>query len=210
MTAAGGPTLREQLGGSSDPDFEIKLAAGWERRTPDEADRQDLLAGLKEQTMGAHRPEIYAKLSGMVKESYEAMQSQGALAFYAPTRVERGAIVPGSMIATICRPPDGGTLDGLVRHAVREYGATPLFGDKRFVRFARERTLDVGDSSIVQTSIVYTTPIPGSGHRRGLQFVASFARPPEVPADDEKVRMYAATFDLMVSTLRWRTPLTAG
>lgn len=190
MTAAGGPTLREQLGGSSDPDFEIKLAAGWERRTPDEADRQDLLAGLKEQTMGAHRPEIYAKLSGMVKESYEAMQSQGALAFYAPTRVERGAIVPGSMIATICRPPDGGTLDGLVRHAVREYGATPLFGDKRFVRFARERTLDVGTPRSSRPRSSTPRPFPAAATGEGC---SSWPALPARPRSRPTTRRFGCT-----------------
>ena len=39
MTSTDGLSLREQLGGSADPDFEVKLPAGWERRTPDEADR---------------------------------------------------------------------------------------------------------------------------------------------------------------------------
>lgn len=202
---AEGLTLREQLGGSSDPDFEIKLPVGWERRSPDDGDRRAMETVLKRRLMAEHRPDIYAKLAGMVSQSYEAMQKQGAIAFYAPTQAEPTSMVPGSMIASMCRPPGGGTLDDLVRYAIREYGAKPLFGDKRFARFEREKVVELEGASFTQTSIVYMTPIPGSYRRRGLQLNATFGRPLEVPAEDEKVQLYRATFDLMVSSLRWHT-----
>lgn len=205
----GGLSLREQLGSKPDPDFEIKLPVGWERRTPTQDDREQLSRELRERLLTAQRPEIYARLSSLLNESYDAMQKQGAIAFYAPTRASATTMVPGSLIASIVRPPAGGSLDELVRHAVTQYGATPLLGDKRFIRFERERTTAIEGESITQTSITYLTPVPGSGRRRALQFIATYARPPETPAEDETVRMYAATFDLMVSTLRWRAPATS-
>ena len=204
-----GLTLREQFGTKADPDFEIKLPLGWERRTPDDADRKQMKGALKQRLMDEHQPDTYARLSGMLTESYDVMQKQGAIAFYAPTQVTGTSVVPGSMIASICKPPAGGSLDELVRHAVTEYAAAPLLGDKRFIRFERERTTPIEGESITQTSITYLTPVPGSQRRRALQFIATFARPLDVPATDEKVLMYAATFDLMVSTLRWRAAATS-
>lgn len=206
MTSTDGLSLREQLGGSADPDFEVKLPAGWERRTPDEADRVRMEAGMKQRLMEAHLPDVYAKLRGMLAESYEAMQKNGVIAYYAATQTTDTIGLPGTMVASIRKPPAGGTLDDLVRHAIREYGATPLFGDKRFVRFERERTTRIDDGAIVQDSITYLTPVPGSGRRRALEFHATFARPVDSSGDEEQVKLYKSTFDLIVSTLRWIPP----
>jgi hypothetical protein len=203
---SGGASLREQLGGAADPDFEVKLPPGWERRTPDESDRLQIESALKKKTMEAHRPDVYAKLSGMLKEAYELMRQQRAIAFYTPVDTTPGATVPGSMTASIARPPSGQSLDDLVRHAISEYGATPLFGDKRFVRFERDKTVEIDGGSVIQTTIIYLTPVPGSGRRRALQLTATFARPIDASADDEKVKMFAATFDVIASTLRWIPP----
>lgn len=204
---ASGTSLREQLGGSPDPDFEVKLPSGWERLPPDETTRQRFDAALKKRLMEAHRPDVYAQARTMLQESFKAMQTEGAVALYAATQDAEDTLwLPGSIIASVRRPPTGGTLDDLVRHAIREYGAAPLFGDKRFVRFEREKKVDVENSAIIQTSIIYLTPIPGSGRRRGLQFNATFGRSVDVDENDSRISAYKATFDLIVSTLRWTPP----
>lgn len=205
--SADGLTLREQLGGSRDPDFEVKLPLGWERLAPDDATRDRFDATLKQRLMEAQRPDAYAQLRTMLHESFKGMQQEGAIAFYAATQdTEETLWMPGSMIASIRRPPPGATLDELVRHAIREYSATPLFGDKRFVRFEKEKTIKLEGSSIIQTSITYLTPIPGTGRRRGLQFNATFGRSVGVSGDEERIKAYRAAFDLIVSTLRWQPP----
>ncbi|NYF98791.1 protein TPRXL [Janibacter cremeus] len=207
MHSGEGSTLREQLGGTPDPDFEIKLPTGWERRSPDDADRERFEAGLKQRFMRMQRPDLFAQVREMLRESYDGMRREGAIAFYTATGESQDtAWVPGSLVVSLRRPPTGETLDGLVKHAIREYGAAPLFGDTRFVRFEQQKKVTVEGGTIAQTTIVYLTPIPGSKRRRALQFTASFGRPVEAPTDDERGRAYTSLFDLMVSTLRWHPP----
>lgn len=202
-----GPTLREQLGGSPDPDFELQLLPGWERRSPDDGDRERLEAAMKARFMSIQRPDLHAYARDLLRESYQAMQKEGAVAFYAATAQADDTIwIPGSIIVSVRRPPAGATLDDLVRHAIREYDAAPLFDDKRFVRFEREKTLTLEDTQVLQTSIVYLTPIPGAKRRRALQFTAAFGRSPGVPSDDKRIAMYKSAFDLVISTLRWHMP----
>lgn len=202
-----GPTLREELGATPDPDFELKLPEGWERRSPDEEDQERFEAALKARLMKLQRPDLFAPARAMLRESYAAMRRGGAIAFYAATGGSEDTLwIPGSVVVSVRRPPSGGTLDDVVRHAIREYGAEPLFGDKRFIRFEREKVVALEESSVLQATVVYMTPIPGSQRRRALQFTASFGRPVETPADDETSKMFKSTFDLMVSTLRWLEP----
>lgn len=202
-----GQSLREQLGAKPDPDFEVKLPPGWERRSADAADRDRFEAALKHRAMQAHRPDLFAKLRSMLHESYAGMQREGVLAYYAATDdTENTFWIPGSLVATVRRPEAGGTLKDLVTQAIRDHGATPLFGDKRFVRFEREKQLQLDGSTIVQTSVIYLTPMPGSRQTRALQLTAGFGREVGVPADDPKVKAYKRTFDLIVSTLRWLPP----
>ena len=90
-----------------------------------------------------------------------------------------------------------------MRGAVAREGATPLLGDKRFLRAERETTQSLdGDTGIV-TTVLYLTPFPGSGRRRALQLTLVIVRPPDAPADDEPMVQMRALFDLCVSTLTW-------
>lgn len=204
---ARGPTPREQLGRTPDPDFELQLLPGWERRSPDDADRERLEAALKARFMSIQRPDLHAYARGILRESYSAMQKEGAVAFYAATAQADDTVwIPGSIVASVRHPPAGATLDDMVRHAIREYDAAPLFGDKRFVRFEREKALTIEDAELIQTSIVYLTPIPGTQRRRALQFTASFGRSPDLAPDDKKIVTYKSAFDLVISTLRWHAP----
>lgn len=202
-----GPTLREQLGGSRDPEFELQLLPGWHRRTPDEADEQRIEAALRQRFMQAHRPDLLVEARSLVRESHAVMRREGVVAYYAASDPGEDTLwLPGSLLVTVRTPPPGGTLDDVVRSAIRELGAEPLLGDKRFMRFVREKPLDLGGASMISTTIEYLTPIPGSRRRRALQLTAAFARPADVPADDERIRAYAFAFDACVSTLQWLPP----
>lgn len=197
-------SLREMLGASKDPEFEIKLLPGWERRTPDEADHKQFRSSLKSRLDDLKRPDLYGKVSKMVDDSYDAMNQQSVIAYYAPTHVEDAAtLIPGSLVASIRRSPNGGSLDELMASLIRDHGARPLFGDKRFVRFEREKTVTVDESTVYQSTLIYLTPIPGANRRRALQFTGSFIRPVDSSSDDKLVRSWKFAFDACVSTLRW-------
>lgn len=209
MAGNEGSSLRELLGATKDPEFELKLLPGWERHTPGNTDRERMEAALKKRLTEVKRPDLHGFFRAQVDQAHDLMKQQGVVAYFAATgETDSKAIVPASILATVRRSPDGGTLDALVTDAVREYGAEPLFGDRRFMRFERETTKTVEGGQIVMTTIVYLTPIPGSNRRRALQLTASLARPPEMAADDEKMQAWKATLDLCVSTLRWKPPAT--
>ncbi|WP_141782424.1 protein TPRXL [Nocardioides albertanoniae] len=203
-SASESTSLREMLGASKDPEFEIKLLPGWERRTPDDDDRERLNSDLKARLSDLRRPDLYGTVSKMVDESYDSLNQQSAIAYYAPMNVDDDAtLIPGSLVASIRRSPADGTLDDLIASLIRDHGARPLFGDKRFVRFERESTVKMEESTVYQNTIIYLTPIPGSKHRRALQFTASFIRPLESSSEDKLVRSWKFAFDACVSTLRW-------
>lgn len=207
MAEANGGSLRDLLGVTRDPEFHLKLLDGWERHVPDEAGRSAIEARLKQRFMAANRPDLHAMLGAQMDQAFALMKQQSVVAYFAPTaETTSRAYIPGSMFATIRRAPNGESLDAYVTQAIQQHDAKPLFGDKRFVRFERESTKQLDGGSIVMTSIVYVTPIPGSNRRRGLQLTASIARPVEMSGSDPKVAGWRNALDLCVSTLRWSAP----
>lgn len=202
-----GKSLREELGGSSEPSFEIKMLPGWQRRIPDDEDFRALEAAAKKKFMSAHRPEVYAGVKSMLEKSHDIMRQEKVVAYYVPNEDAEDTLwIPGSVSATIRQPPPGRTLGEMVRELISKHGGTPLFGDRRFVRVENEERVRVQGGTVAQTSLLYLTPIPGSKRRRALQFTASFALPVEVDAEDEKVVAMKTAFDVCISTLRWCAP----
>lgn len=207
MVNSQGGSLRDLLGASKDPEFDLKLIDGWERHVPDAADRDALEAAMKQRFMAGNRPDLHATLRAQLDQAFTLMKQQSVIAYFAPTgETTSKTYIPGSMFATIRRAPNGESLDGYVAQAIQQYGAKPLFGDKRFIRFERETTKHLDGGSIVMTSIAYVTPMPGSNRRRGLQLTASIARPVEMAATDPKAVGWKTALDLCVSTLRWTAP----
>lgn len=200
-------SLREALGAKRDPEFELKLPDGWERHVPGDADKASLDASLKKRLMSLNRPDLHASLRVQLDQAFANMKEQNVVAYFAATKEsDSGVYVPGSIVATIRRSPSGESLDGYVTHAIREYGAKPLFGDKRFIRFERESTKAVDGGPVVVTTIVYVTPIPGSNRRRGLQLSSTIVREPEKSATDPDFVTWKMALDMCVSTLRWTSP----
>lgn len=204
MSSESGSLLREMLGAAKDPDFSLKLLPGWERHTPSSADRDAIDEALKHRMMAANRPDLHAALKVHLDQTFRAMQEQGVIAYFAATSESEGrAYVPGSIVATVRRSSAGESLDAYIADAIRNLGATPLFEDKRFIRFERESTKTVEGEPVEVSTICYITPIPGSNRRRALQLTVSLARPPEMSATDEVFVAWKTALDVCVSTLRW-------
>ena len=203
--------LRAELGAPTVPDFEMTLPPGWTRKPVDDATLDDMLARLRDRLMKQHQPQAYAQLRGLVKESFASMKKDGAFAFFSATEEDDSTLwIPASIIASERRGEAGQSLDDLARMLITEYDATPLREDKRTMRFERERTVRLGTETVISQSIVYLTPIPGTGRRRALQLVAGFGRTPGESADDPYLLEMKRLFDTCVSTLRWQAPGTTA
>lgn len=197
-------SLRELLGGSKDPDFTMVLPPDWERRSVDEAEQERVLGAMRARFVEAQRPDLYARMRQLVNESFQQMRKVSTLATFGPAEnAPEAAFLPASLTATVQHAEPGENLDGFVRGAITNDGATPLLGDKRFLRVEREttQTLD-GDRALV-TTVAYLTPVPGSQRRRALLLTLVILRPEDVPADDPPMVQMKALFDLCVSTLTW-------
>lgn len=197
-------SLRAELGGGSDPSFQLALPAGWVKREVSDAERDELTAAMRGRLMQANRPELFARMRPLMIEAFRGMAEADVVAFYTPgTGVEDALALPASMTATIRRAAPGETLDALITGLIRTEGATALLGDKRFLRCERNGEHTMDGERVAVTQIVYLTPVPGSGRRRALQFVVTILRPWDVPIDDLPLTMMRALFDLSVSSLIW-------
>lgn len=197
-------SLRAELGGRPDPDFVIDLPPGWARRAADARTHKAMEADLHARMLQLQRPDLLAQSRLLLRDAFATLERNRAVAFYAP--IEPSAdmlLLPGSIIASIRSGEGEVPLDAMVQHAIRAYGAQPLLGDPRIVRFEREQVESMQGERFVSTAVVYLSPIPGSRRRRALQLTASFARPVDVPADDVGAQRMRALFDACASTLRW-------
>ena len=199
--------LREDLGVRPDPEFELDLPPGWTRSEPDEQTMEAMIAGTKRRLMQAHRPDLFAQMKTMMEKSFEDMRRNGVFAFFSATENDPDTLfVPASMNASILRADAGESLDDTIRSLVTTRGAQPLNGDKRTMRIESQRQQRMGTDTVVQHSLMYLTPIPGSKRRRALRLVAGFASAVDASADDLAVDSLTLLFDSCVSTLRWRAP----
>lgn len=201
-------SLRQDLGVPDDPDFDMALPTGWVRRESSQAEQQVTLSAVRARLMQAHRPDMYARLRPMMEDAFAAMAEASVVGFFTPATGDDEALaLPASMVASIRRSrTPGESLDPLITALIREAGATPLLGDKRFLRFERETRKNMDDVDYLVTNVVYLTPIPGAKKRRALQITATIARPVDVPPDDRPLVLMRALFDLCVSTLTWVRP----
>src|SRR5690625_7710933 len=112
----------------------------------------------------------------MLEKQHEEMRRGRAIAYYAPASGEDTLWMPCSVIASIRHSTDGGSLDETMARTIQHYGATPLLGDKRFIRFERDGLPRVQDGTIATISVGYGTPVPGSRGRRARPVDTSAAR----------------------------------
>ena len=200
--------LRAALGARRDPDFSLALPLGWVRREATAEEHERMAGAVRERLLTAHRPDLYARVRPMLDDAFRQMADARVIATFAPATGDDEALaLPASLVASVRTPPTPGeTLDRLVTALVREAEATPLLGDRRFLRFERENVQTVEETAVRITQVVYLTPIPGSGRTRGLQFTAAIVRPEDASADDRPFVLTKALLDLSVSSLTWHAP----
>lgn len=197
-------SLREQLGGTPDPDFALALPPGWVRRDVSDDEQQRMLSKVRGRLLEAHRPDLYARMRQLVDEAFTQMRKVSTIAmFTAGDSAPDSAYLPASLTATIQHAEPGHNLDAYVRSAITADGATPLLGDKRVMRVERESSETLDGEQLLVTTVVYMTPVPGSERRRALLLTLVIMRPTDAPADDAPLLQMKALFDLCVSTLTW-------
>jgi hypothetical protein len=206
-TAEPSPTrvsLREQLGGAPDPDFALMLPPGWVRRDVTDEEQERMLSGIRGRLLDAHRPDLYGRMRGLVREAFTQMRRVSTIAmFTAGDSAPDSAYMPASLTATVQHAEPGQNLDAYVRSAIVSDGATPLLGDKRFMRVERETSEALDGEQMLVTTVVYMTPVPGSDRRRALLLTLVILRPIDAPADDGPLVQMKTLFDLCASTLTW-------
>ena len=196
-------SLREELGVRKTVDFSIELPRGWSRFDID-GGHDVLLAGMKKRFLEGHRPDLFVEAKATFDKAFEGMRKNGVFAFFAPASDDPDSVViPASINASIRTGDPGQSLDKLARDAIQKYGAKPLFGDPRTLRFERERQIDLGGEPVINHSLIYLTPVPGTQRRQALQLVAGFARTPDVAPDAPAMVATRALLDSCVATLSW-------
>ncbi|MGM1028804.1 MAG: protein TPRXL [Actinomycetota bacterium] len=201
-------SLREELGASAELEFELRVPDGWERFSTDEAAEALLQDRLRSRMMQTGRPDLMVGLRRMLTESFEQMRQGGAAAVFMPMDPEgRGYVeTPTTIMAVLRKAEPGATLDDYVTHAIRTYGAEPLFGDLRTIRFETETERELDGETIVVSSTHYVTPMPGSRRARALELVATYGRPSGLPRSSDVASALHALFDVCASTVRWVRP----
>lgn len=200
-------TLREELGATPDPEFQLELPKGWGRHGIDDASLQAMLAKVKRRCMDNHQPQLYIEMKTHLEQAFADMRRAEVVAFFCPTDPGPETVaIPSSINASIRKAESGQTLDDIARGLIRDHDAKPLFGDPRTLRFESEKSIRIGTATVINHSAVYLTPIPGTMRRRALALVAAFARTPDVSADSVSMNATRSLFDACVSTLRWTHP----
>ena len=196
--------LREQMNLPHAPSFEMELPPGWHRREVTPEALEELLKATKGTVMKAHQPQLYGALDQLIRQAFDGMKRSGAFAFFAPIEAKQESPSAfASLLARVRRSQDGSSLDALVSEYIRFKGAAPLLGDKRTLRYEEEDHVRIESETLVNHSITYLTPIPGSQRRRALELMASIVRPLAVPVDSPLIIAQKNLMDLCVSSLRW-------
>jgi glycerophosphoryl diester phosphodiesterase len=86
---------------------------------------------------------------------------------------------------------------------IEQRGATPLFDDRRTLRYEDKKEVRIEDEVFVNNSVTYLSPVPGSSRKRAVEFMASLISPTQ-GANDDWLAAQKSLIDLCVSSLRWR------
>ncbi|MGI6879941.1 hypothetical protein [Microbacterium sp. gxy059] len=203
-------SLRSLLGARPDPEFQLSLPRGWERMEPTQEAQDELERRLSRRFMhadgGPETMQAFARIRGMLRQAVKDMREQRVIASFAPTADTDDVPfpVPASIVATIRTAPSTEEMDGYVKNLISSEGARPLTDNTSILRVERENIREEGGERVVLSSTLYVTPVPGARRRRALELLAGYARPADIPREDEQIQAVHAFFDLMVATLRWR------
>lgn len=207
--------LRELLGAPADPEFELSLPTGWERHDASPESQALIVQRLRRRLMragGVDAMRAFSALRDMLGQSMDDMRREGVVGIFAQSAADASTPfpVPASIVAKIRSAPSAEAMDGYVKQLIVDEGAAALGRNRALLRVERERVHAEGDARAVLSSTLYVTPVPGTGRRRALELYAGYARPTDIPRDDEQIQFVHAVFDLMAGSLRWKTGARDG
>ncbi|MBM7505721.1 hypothetical protein ACFPER_01295 [Agromyces aurantiacus] len=200
-------TLRDELLGAQRavPEYALVLPSGWEEHDASVESERALVDLAAARLRDQHRPDLYAQLRALSGRAFAGLRSANTHRLYLQVQGWADELVlPMSITAAVRTAPGGGTLDGVVAELIRG-GATPLHGDKRFVRWERESTMAVGTATVGQRTAAYLTPFPDR-RTHALQFTAVAVHPADDPDESWRpvVERMLELSDAIVSTFSWR------
>ncbi|AWB90018.1 hypothetical protein [Homoserinimonas hongtaonis] len=199
-------SLKAELMGEHLPEFTLVLPNGWERRAPSDEVRDEMLAAAKRRLMQAHRPDLYGQTTALINKLFAEMRRVETVAFFGPAATAPDeAFLPATLTASLQRGQDGEALDHAIAQLIRSEGATPLGDDKRFLRWEQDAVENVDGTRVATTTVVYFTPVPGTGRTRALRFTLVLTHDPAQEGDEEFTTGLKRVFDAHLSTFAWVT-----
>lgn len=181
---------------------------GWELHEMAPDVEQRLVARARERLMAAHQPVLFARLGPLVAEAFASARAQGAVFMIMPgAETPPGLLAPVTILGSLQRSAPSAPLDARVAEAIENHGARALGGSRHFLRWEhRKRARIDGDEAETRT-LVYLTPLPGTGRSSALQLTATIVQP--IETDDEtnaRIADWIAMIDASVATFAWVRP----
>ncbi|MDD7963182.1 hypothetical protein [Microbacterium thalli] len=203
-------SLRDELLGrvSSIPAFRMIGPPGWELHEMAPDVEQRLVARARERLMAAHQPVLFARLGPLVAEAFASARAQGAIFMIMPgAETPPGLLAPVTILGSLQRSTPSAPLDARVAEAIEHHGARALGDSRHFLRWEhRKRARIDGDEAETRT-LVYLTPLPGTGRSSALQLTATLVQPIETDAEmDARIADWIAMIDASVATFAWVRP----
>ncbi|MDD7927974.1 hypothetical protein [Microbacterium thalli] len=197
-------SLRDELLGrvSSIPAFRMIGPPGWELHEMAPDVEQRLVARARERLMAAHQPVLFARLGPLVAEAFASARAQGAIFMIMPgAETPPGLLAPVTILGSLQRSTPSAPLDARVAEAIEHHGARALGDSRHFLRWEhRKRARIDGDEAETRT-LVYLTPLPGTGRSSALQLTATLVQPIETDAEmDARIADWIAMIDASVAT----------
>lgn len=186
------------------PPYRLVLPAGWEEAPASSATAQLLIAQGSEVMKRAHRPDLDVEFRSLVRRGFAQLSAAGAVSVYLQSDVPPEQIMPVSIVVSVRRAPEGGTLDPEVTAMFREGGAGFLRDDRAIVRMEADRAVDGVGGGVRTRQIAYVIAVPGTGRTLALQFTTAIPYPVDGDGDGERmVEEMVALSDVCMSTFAW-------
>ena len=201
------PSLRTLMTGLPEiPPFRMLLPRGWEEYAVTNETAEALARRASERMRPLGRPDLDAQLSSQLHRSFKRMQAAGSVIVYLPTNVAEEALVPMSMVASVVRGDNGGSLDPYVANLFRTKGGEFFDTLKSTVRWtkATRGTDDLAGTASLMVN--YVIAVPDSGRRRAVLLTSTITHSAHEPLEDEVLQHCVALSDAMVATFAWVAP----
>lgn len=200
-------SLREELLGRVPalPAFRMMGPPGWELHEMAPEVEQRLTARARERLMAAHQPVLFARLGPLVAEAFSSARAQGAMFMIMPgADTPGGLLAPVTILGSLQRSSPSVPLDARVSEAIENHGARALDGSRHFLRWEHRKRARIDGDEVDTRTLVYLTPIPGTGRSSALQLTATIVQPVERdPEIDARIAEWVDVIDASVATFAW-------